>query len=289
MNHSLNNLRDHLIELPLVPKNFKVRMVLGDSCHIGLILLCLFLLFASVVNDYNGIKDFYKDFLISQNPEFIEADVQGQCHIATGPKQLDPSIQCIYHIIYDGKTYQTDLRYIGFTLDSSEVKAVRHKKNPSLISTDLALKKILSSSVYYLFCIVLGIGLFVGLIYLFIKRFNVSYCIYEMNRGNTDLALLPIYLDTLSKKEMGQEKDRGIVYWNSFRNKQVKMRYGGWFSSTMSTPCFITLDNKLYVLVVHNKETGNLLVVDECLNRFRMGKKARKALREKIEQYINQP
>ena len=136
MNQSLNNLRDHLIELPLVPKNFKVRMVLGDSCHIGLILLCLFLLFASVAKDYTGIKDFYKDFLISQNPEFIEADVQGQCHIATGPKQLDPSIQCVYHIIYDGKTYQKDLRYIGFTLDSSEVKAVKHKKDQSLISTD---------------------------------------------------------------------------------------------------------------------------------------------------------
>lgn len=288
MNQSLNNLKGHLNELPLAPKNLKVRMVLGDSCHIGLILLCLFLFFASVVKDYNGIKDFYKDFLISQNPEFIEAAVHGQCHIATGPKQSDPSIQCVYHIIYDGKTYQKDLRYIGFTLDSSEVKAVRHKNDPLLISTDLALKKLVSSSIYYLFCIALGIGLFVGLIYLFIKRFNVSYCIYEMNRGNTDLALLPICLDTLSKKEMDQEKDKSIVYWNYFRNKQVKMRHGGWFSSTVSTPYFITLDNKLYVLVVHNKETGNLLVVDERLNRFKMGKKDRKALREKIEQYVNQ-
>ena len=108
-----------------------------------------------------------------------------------------------------------------------------------------------------------------------------------MNRGMTGLVLLPICLDTLSKEEMDQEKDRSIVYWNSFQNKQVKMRHGGWFSSAMSMPYFITLDNKLYVLVVHNKKTGNLLVIDECLNRFRINKKTRKILRKEIEQYIN--
>lgn len=275
MNNSLNR----VIELPSFGVNkFKVRMVADDGCHLGLIILGICFSLIMIFGSIYDMKEVYPNFQIYQKPEYIEAEVSGGCKQSESRRRNPvPPVECGFYIKYEGKIHQRDFNYVGSLPDTSGVRAVRSQNDHNLISVDLALQHITAIFLRKLMWLLLGVISSIGALYLIINRLKARYFTFELNRGITNLVLIPI--DHL--RELG--KGDGIRYFNCMGKVQVRMRYGDLVGSKKSHPYLVYRHSRLYVLIARNDNTGNFLVVDEGVKRLRLGEEELQALREELK------
>lgn len=246
----------------------KVRRVYGDGCSLPVIFMGVFFAFTLIAVMLTSIYNIYDDIQIKFNAEPIEAEVSGECQRSKHKRRDSIYVDCDLTIYYDSKIYRKSFNFIDFTTQDFTFQAVKHKHNPNLITVDLALDTIISQVV---FGILLGIG---GGIMLFIsfglaiRRIKLMYFLWEINHGDSELALLHI----------DQRKD-DVKYINRVKNKSVVVKYGA-FAMTQSAKCkyrpfYYFRDGQQYILIVQNKNTGNFLVVDTDLKRLKISEQQR--------------
>jgi len=110
--------------------------------------------------------------------------------------------------------------------------------------------------------------IFVMSLVLTIKRIKLMYFLWEINHGDSELALLHI----------DKRKD-DVKYINRVKNKSIVVKYGA-LAVTQSAKCkyrpfYYFRDGQLYILIVQNKNTGNFLIVDTSLKRLKISEQQR--------------
>lgn len=163
------------------------------------------------------------------------------------------------------------------------VVPVRQITHPENVTIDLAIDSLLSRTILALFLTTLSILVAVAALWdILVEYPRMKRLIRMMNRGSCQLALYELDLE-----KCGQSNK--ISYDITMDGKVFSFTYEMKNKKTYTNPILIKCNQSLYVLVIASLDNEAFLIVDEGLHRFALNKKSRKALREKIEQYINQP
>lgn len=253
----------------------KVRMTDGDNANIWVIIL-----YAGSAITFWIMSGFlslqlYKDYKIQQNPIDIEAAIETSCSTRSFVIQ-----DCNVEITWKNQQYEMNYAYFGLT-SVQDTQAVQHAENSKWVSTNIALEKWFSRLYVLVFIWIMAICLSVLSYVSGSRRLpRIRFVMNDLNNGIRELALCPINISMW----MIQHK----VNYQAIILGQTKLMVYELDKKSDYDDLFTTFDHQgHYAVVVIDRVSGNYLMLDRSLRRFKLSKQERSKLRTCIEDKLS--